>query len=100
MAPGPRVSLFAFVITGALIASFALSQASEPEGHVTAIFREVQLLPEQADARPAGLNDKFRKSTTLRTGDDSRSQLTFGDIPIKRSFLYPFFMSHRSCRRV
>src|SRR5207248_11804592 len=84
MTPGPRVILFAFVITGALIASFALSQTSEPEGHVTAIFHEVQLLPEQADARPAALNDKVSNGTALRTGGDSRSELTFADLTITR----------------
>src|SRR5438094_10397153 len=84
MTPGPRVILFAFVITGALIASFALSQTSEPEGHVTAIFHEVQLLPEQADARPASLNDKGSNGTALRTGDNSRSELTVGDLTITR----------------
>src|SRR5260370_3462256 len=84
MTPGPRVILFAFIMMGALIATFALSQTSEPEGHVTAIFHDVQLLPEQADARPAALNDKVSNGTALRTGDDSRSELTFGDLTITR----------------
>jgi len=101
MTPGPRVILFAFVITGALIASFALSQTSEPEGHVTAIFHEVQLLPEQADARPASLNDKVSNGTALRTGDDSRSELTFGDLTITRlgeNTIFSFDRAGRSVR--
>src|SRR5436853_5093541 len=101
MAPGPRVILFAFVITGALIASFALSQTSEPEGHVTAIFHEVQLLPEQADARPAALNDKVSNGTALRTGDNSRSELTFGDLTITRlgeNTIFSFDRAGRSVR--
>ena len=100
MTPGPRVILFAFVITGALIATFALSQTSEPEGHVTAIFHEVQLLPEQADARPAALNDKVSNGTALRTGDDSRSELTFGDLTITRLGENTIFSFNRAGRSV
>src|SRR5438105_11605346 len=100
MAPGPRVILFAFVITGALIATFALSQTSEPEGHVTAIFHEVQLLPEQADARPAALNDKVSNGTAVRTVDDSRSELTFGDLTITRLGENTIFSFNRAGRSV
>src|SRR5437016_12253319 len=101
MTPGPRVILCAFVMTGALIARFALSQTSEPEGHVTAIFHEVQLLPEQADARPAALNDKVSNGTALRTGDDSRSELTFADLTITRlgeNTIFSFNKAGRSVR--
>src|SRR5437763_13871420 len=100
MTPGPRVILCAFVMTGALIASFALSKTSEPEGHVTAIFHEVQLLPEQADARPAALNDKVSNGTALRTGDDSRSELTFGDLTITRLGENTIFSFNRAGRSV
>jgi hypothetical protein len=100
MTPGPRVILFAFVTTGALIATFALSQTSEPEGHVTAIFHEVQLLPEQADPRPAAINDKVNNGTALRTGDDSRSELTFGDLTITRLGENTIFSFNRAGRSV
>jgi hypothetical protein len=100
MTRGPRVILFAFVMTGALVAGFALSQTPEPEGHVTAIFHEVQLLPEQADARPAALNDKVSNGTALRTGDDSRSELTFGDLTITRLGEDTIFSFNRAGRSV
>src|SRR6266550_6415628 len=100
MTPGPRVILFAFVITGALFATFALSQTSEPEGHVTAIFHEVQLLPEQADPRPAAINDKVDDGTALRTGDDSRSELTFADLTITRLGANTIFSFNRAGRSV
>ena len=100
MTPGPRVVLFAFVMTGALIATFALSQTSEPEGHVTAIFHEVQLLPEQADPRPAAINDKVNNGTALRTGDDSRSELTFADLTITRLGENTIFSFNRAGRSV
>jgi hypothetical protein len=94
------VILFAFVIAGALIATFALSQTPEPEGHVTAIFHEVQLLPEQADPRPAAINDKVDNGTALRTGDDSRSELTFGDLTITRLGANTIFSFNRAGRSV
>src|SRR6266566_9665302 len=100
MTPGPRVMLCAFVITGALIATFALSQTSEPEGHVTAIFHEVQLLPEQADPRPAAINDKVNNGTALRTGDDSRSELTFVDLSITRLGENTIFSFNRATHQV
>src|SRR5437762_2588331 len=100
MTAGPRVILCAFVMTGALIATFALSQTSEPEGHVTAIFHEVQLLPEQADPRPAAINDKVNNGTALRTGDDSRSELTFGDLTITRLGENTIFSFNRAGRSV
>src|SRR5438270_11159184 len=100
MAPGSRMMFCAFVLTGALIASFALSQTSEPEGHVTAIFHDVQLLPEQTDARPAAINDKVDDGTALRTGDDSRSELTFADLTITRLGANTIFSFNRAGRSV
>src|SRR3989440_4731918 len=100
MTPGSRVTLCAFVMTGALIASFALSQTSEPEGHVTAIFHDVQVLPEQADARPAAINDKVDDGTALRTGGDSRSELTFADLTITRLGENTIFSFNRAGRSV
>ena len=100
MASSSRMMFCAFVLTGALIASFALSQTSEPEGHVTAIFHDVQLLPEQTDARPAAINDKVDDGTALRTGDDSRSELTFADLTITRLGANTIFSFNKAGRSV
>src|SRR5437764_8101599 len=101
MAPSSRAVLGACVLTGALIASLALSQTPEPEGHVTAVFHDVQLLPEQAAARPAAINDKVDDGTALRTGKDSRSELTFADLTITRlgaNTIFSFNKAGRSIR--
>ncbi|HWY51663.1 MAG TPA: FecR family protein [Chthoniobacterales bacterium] len=100
MSPGPRALLCAFIMTGALIAGFALSQTSEPEGHVTAIFNEVQVLPDKADARPAVINDKIDNGTALKTGDASRSELTFADLTITRLGANTIFSFNRAGRSV
>src|SRR5256885_12049002 len=106
MPPGSRLTLGAFVLPGALIASFPISQPPgphppNPEGHVTAIFHDVQLLPEQAAARPAAINDKVDDGTALRTGKDSRSELTFADLTITRlgaNTIFSFNKAGRSIR--
>jgi len=100
MTPGSRAVFCAFVTTGALIGSFALSQTPEPEGRVTAIFHDVQLLPEQADARPAAINDKVDDGTALRTGNDSRSELTFADLTITRLGANTIFSFNKAGRTV
>lgn len=88
---------------GALVGGFIFSQTPTPspeEGHVTAIFHEVQLLPEQADARPAVMNDKVGEGSAVRTGNDSRSELTFADLTITRLGENTIFSFNRAGRSV
>ena len=54
------------------------------EAHVTRIIKEVQLLPAQAAPRPAAVNDNVRSGTAVRTGADSRTELTFTDLTLAR----------------
>lgn len=54
------------------------------EARVTQIIREVKLLPSEADPRPAAVNDKVSEDTGVKTGGDSRSELTFPDLTITR----------------
>ena len=58
--------------------------ASSKEARVTQIIREVKLLPADKAAREAALNDKVSEDTGVRTGGDSRSELTFSDLTITR----------------
>ncbi|MFL6513438.1 MAG: FecR domain-containing protein [Chthoniobacterales bacterium] len=57
---------------------------STDEAKVTKIVRDVKLLPAGAKAEPAALNDKVSADTGVRTGDRSRSELTFADLTIER----------------
>ena len=59
---------------------FAASDAAR----VTKIVRDVKLLPKGANAEPASLNDQVSSETGVRTGDRSRSELTFTDLTIER----------------
>ncbi|MBA2430964.1 MAG: FecR domain-containing protein, partial [Chthoniobacterales bacterium] len=54
------------------------------EARVTHIIREVKVLPEQAAPRDAALNDFIREGAALRTGVQSRSEITFPDETLAR----------------
>jgi hypothetical protein len=58
--------------------------AAAKEARVTQIIRDVKLLPSEAAARPAAVNDKVAEDTGVRTGGESRSELTFPDLTITR----------------
>ena len=54
------------------------------EAQVTRIIKDVRLLPTQAVPRPAAVNDTVRSDTAVRTGDESRTELTFTDKTLAR----------------
>lgn len=100
MATRYRTTLSALVALATVISSRAQSPAPEPEGRVTIVFHDVQLLPEQAGARPAVINDKVDEGTGLRTGDDSRSELTFADLTITRLGSNTIFSVNKAGRTI
>jgi hypothetical protein len=68
-----------------LIAGDAVAAAdSKKEARVTQIIREVKLLPSEAEARLAVVNERVSENTAVRTGDASRSELTFADLTLTR----------------
>ncbi len=72
-------------LTGALLAiSAAPATAAGKEARVTQVVREVNLLPANAKPQPAALNDRVSEGIAVRTGDRSRSELTFPDVTITR----------------
>ena len=69
----------------ALIAPFSFAWAAETrEARVTALVRDVRLLPSHAASRPAALNDNVTSGTAVRTGAESRAELTFADQTLTR----------------
>jgi len=75
------------ILAGSIVSlSFLLPDpsigAGSKEARVTQIIREVKLLPADKAAREAALNDKVAEDTGVRTGGDSRSELTFSDFTI------------------
>src|SRR5437660_196118 len=96
-----QIGLCVVALTAMTEIDFAQSPTPDPEGRVTIIFHDVQSLPAQADARPAAINDKVDEDTALRTGTDSRSELTFADLTITRlgeNTIFSFNKAGRSVR--
>ncbi|MEN3369074.1 MAG: hypothetical protein V7609_1217 [Verrucomicrobiota bacterium] len=60
------------------------AESSKKEARVTQIIRDVKLLPTESAPRAASVNDKVAEDTGVRTGGDSRSELTFPDLTITR----------------
>ena len=77
------------------------SAAAKNEGRVTQIVRDVKVLEEEAASRPAAMNDRVAEGDAVRTGDASRSELTFADLTISRlgaNTIYSFNKAGRDVR--
>jgi hypothetical protein len=88
----PSLGLAAFIWVSIAIA------ATSKEALITQIIREVQLLPANDAARDASVNDKVSEDTGVRTGGDSRSELTFPDFTITRLGANTIFSFNKSGR--
>lgn len=88
------------ILVGAGIFCVGNALASSEDAHVTRIIRDVKLLPAQAKPRPALLNDKVSDGSGVRTGDQSRSELTFTDLTIERLGANTLFSFSRAGRSV
>jgi hypothetical protein len=72
------------VLLSCLFVRPADSSAASDQARVTKVVRDVKLLPQGATAEAAELNDRVDPDTGVRTGDRSRSELTFADLTIER----------------
>jgi hypothetical protein len=74
--------------------------APRREAHVTQIIKDVRLLPAQGAARPAVVNDNVRSGTAVRTGVDSRTELTFTDQTLARLGANTIFSFNEATRNL
>jgi FecR-like protein len=58
--------------------------ATQRQARVTEVIREVNVLGAQAAARPAVVNETVHEGSAVRTGSESRAELTFVDQTITR----------------
>ena len=89
------------ILAGCLTCTVLVSPywiAAAKEARVTQIIRDVKLLPTDAAAREAALNDKVSEETGVRTGNESRSELTFPDLTITRLGANTIFSFNKSGR--
>src|SRR2546423_14299849 len=78
----------------------AADAAELRSAHVSQIINDVKLLPGQAAARPAVVNDSVGAGTAVRTGVDSRTELTFSDLTITRLGANTVFSFNGGARQV
>jgi hypothetical protein len=64
--------------------ALTLSAAEKKEARVTQVTQDVQLVGTNAAGRSAAVNDSISEGTKVRTGADSRVELTFSDKTIAR----------------
>src|SRR6266851_3370633 len=62
----------------------SVGAAQLKEARVTQVVNDVKLLAQQAAPRPAVVNANIRSGTAVRTGADSRTELTFTDLTLTR----------------
>jgi hypothetical protein len=82
------------------VAQHASAATSKKDAHVTQIIRDVNLLPSKNEARPAAVNDPVHEGEAVRTGDNSRSELTFTDLTIERIGSNSIFSFNKAGRDV
>ena len=78
----------------------ASAEALKKDARVTQVIREVNLLPAEEPARRATLNETVRETTAVKTGGDSRAELTFTDLTITRLGANTLYSFKKSGRRV
>jgi hypothetical protein len=79
-----RTAGISSALIGAVIFAGFVFGADKRDARVTQIVHDVRVLPSQASARPASLNETIRQGTGVRTGSDSRAELTFSDQSLTR----------------
>src|SRR5712692_2170710 len=85
----------------ALLCLPAVAGAAELQSaRVTQIINDVKLLPGQAAARAAIVNDELGAGTAVRTGTDSRTELTFSDLTITRLGANTIFSFNGGARQI
>jgi mannose-6-phosphate isomerase-like protein (cupin superfamily) len=93
----PRIAL-TFAAIASLVAS--LSASVLKEARISQVIKDVKVLPGQAAPRPASVNDNIREGTAVRTGADSRAELTFTDLTIARLGANTIFSFNEGTRTI
>ena len=77
-----------------------LTAAQIKEARVSLVVRDVNLLAPRAAARPARLNENVTDGSAVRSGADSRAELTFPDLTITRIGANAIFSFEENGRNV
>jgi hypothetical protein len=93
----PRAVLVLLFGWGAIL---PLTAAERTGGRLTQVVRNVSLFSPHVAARPARLNDDVTDGSAVRTGADSRAELTFPDLTITRVGANSIFSFDQNGRNV
>jgi hypothetical protein len=93
-----RVSICVFSIV--IAASVASGAVQLKDARVTQIVKDVKLLGAQGTQRSATVNDDVREGSAVRTGSDSRAELTFTDLTLTRLGANTIFSFNAGAREV
>src|SRR5712691_9649255 len=93
--------LFLVFVSASLSTMSPMAGAAELRAaRVTQIINDVKLLPGQAAARAAAVNEELGAGTAVRTGTDSRTELTFTDLTITRLGANTIFSVNEGARKI
>jgi hypothetical protein len=93
----------AALVAAAFVLPFAIDPANGgvlKEARVTQVIKDVKLLPGQGAPRPASVSDDVRGDTAVRTGTESRAELTFTDLTIARLGANTIFSFNEGTRTI
>src|SRR3954447_21296283 len=91
-----RIQFFT-IMTCAVVAA---SAADLKEAKVTQVIQDVKLLGGRQAIRAASINDAVRQGDAVRTGQESRAELTFSDLTITRLGANTVFSFNEAGREV
>ena len=89
-----------FLALLALVPARSATAAQLKEAQITQIVKDVNLLPGQAASRAAVIKDSIRDGTAVRTGDESRTELTFSDQTLARLGANTLFSFNEGTRKL
>jgi FecR protein len=72
------------VVLATLTVTRPMVAAGAKDARVTQVIRDVRLFISKTSGRPAVVNDNVHEGTAVRTGGDSRAELTFADLTLTR----------------
>ena len=82
--PPTKFIAAASAFTWTIATANSAGAAQLQEARVTQVVNDVKLLLEKGAPRPAVVSDLVRRGNAVRTGTQSRSELTFADLTITR----------------
>lgn len=83
-----------------LVPAFRVGAAPLSEATVTRVVNKVEIIPSNAPPEPASLGEVIRGRTGVRTGGNSRAQLTFTDQTLARLGANTLFSFERGTREL